>query len=83
MLQSKRLQKVRHNLATEEQNLKGMPKKKVVVLMAGINKTALLILPEHIHLGKSALSGSQLALPRMTCNSALLHVSTSKLVQPL
>ena len=51
--------------------------------MAGINKTALLILPEHIHLGKSALSGSQLALPRMTCNSALLHVSTSKLVQPL
>lgn len=45
-------------------------KKKIVVLMAGINKTALLILPEHIHLGKSAVSGSQLALPRMTCNSA-------------
>lgn len=50
--------------------------------MAVINKTTLLILPEHIHLGKSALSGSQLALPRMTCNSALLHVSASKLVQP-
>lgn len=51
--------------------------------MAGINKTALLILPERTNLGKSAVSGAQLALPRMTCNSALLHVSTSNnLVRP-
>ena len=58
-------------------------KKKKVVLKAGINKTDLLILPERTHLRKSAVSGAQLALSRMTCNSALLHVSTSnKLVQP-
>lgn len=51
--------------------------------MAGINKTALLILPERTPLGKSAVSEAQLALPRMTWNSALLHISNSnKLVRP-
>ena len=85
--QSKGMQRVGHNLETEQQqNLNGMPKKKrkkKVVLKAGINKTDLLILPERTHLGKSAVSGAQLALSRMTCNSALLHVSTSnKLVRP-